>query len=310
LNTGFGCFFAEVPGSSGADPGSGGGASGLSESSDISSPEALALMGAGRGQSKRRNPLGYEGALERMRTPLRRGGASLHGVDLHGKGKGKKGSISSIFQTSVTALSFLAFGGYLLCLIMQAIRAKNGMPVMNGAALSRFVFIGRRPTAGRRRKRDSRDKDIEAERFKTKALKETARRRSTNRSVFNTLDTEHDNKHEADQMEFVRSEGDKITDVARELGSDEKQVFSIGPEEADFNQTEEEHQSDQATVETDDDFVPEDLDTVEKVSQTNVYRQDTAQIGLWPMANVDDMYSALLMIAEGYSQYHQKFHAG
>ncbi|GJQ64996.1 hypothetical protein Trydic_g7158 [Trypoxylus dichotomus] len=36
-----------------------------------------------------------------------------------------KGSIQSIFQISVTALAFLAFGGYLVCLITQAINGKN-----------------------------------------------------------------------------------------------------------------------------------------------------------------------------------------
>lgn len=117
-------------------------------------------MGGG-GQTKRVNPLTYNGGLGRVRTPLRRGGGFVYGgLDLHGKKKGKKGSISSIFQTSVTALAFLAFGGYVMCLIVQAIRAKNnGLAMMNGAALhgnlSRFVFLGRRPGYGKRRKRDS-----------------------------------------------------------------------------------------------------------------------------------------------------------
>ncbi|KAK5643670.1 hypothetical protein RI129_007515 [Pyrocoelia pectoralis] len=46
-----------------------------------------------------------------------------HGHDDYGE-KDKKDT-STIFQFSVTALSFVAFGGYLLCLIVQAIRAKN-----------------------------------------------------------------------------------------------------------------------------------------------------------------------------------------
>ncbi|KAI4462815.1 hypothetical protein MML48_4g00006127 [Holotrichia oblita] len=37
-----------------------------------------------------------------------------------------KGSIQSIFQISVTALAFLAFGGYLVCLVTQAINGKDG----------------------------------------------------------------------------------------------------------------------------------------------------------------------------------------
>ena len=42
------------------------------------------------------------------------------------KGKKKKGDIGSVFQLSVTFLAFLAFGGYLLCLIVQAV--KGGGP--------------------------------------------------------------------------------------------------------------------------------------------------------------------------------------
>lgn len=40
--------------------------------------------------------------------------------------KGKDTKISKIFQLSVTALSFLAFGGYLLTLIITAIRQNAG----------------------------------------------------------------------------------------------------------------------------------------------------------------------------------------
>jgi hypothetical protein len=255
-----------------------------------------------------------------MRTSLRRGGGSLYGVDLHGKGKGKKGSISNIFQTSVTALSFLAFGGYLLCLIVQAIRAKNsGMAMMNGAALhanlSRFVFVGRRPTPGKRRKRDTRDEEMNAEGLKRKMPEGAASRGSKNRS-FSDISTaqygyKHDDKpREGDEMELVASEVETMTDLGKKFGSDDKQEFSAGPEKATFNQTEVEHESDEGTVETSEDHVSEDLDTAGKVHQANVYREDVVQLGLWPMANVDDMYSALLMIAEGYSQYHQKFHTG
>ncbi|KAF5302166.1 hypothetical protein FQR65_LT08589 [Abscondita terminalis] len=47
------------------------------------------------------------------------------GYEHHHDKYGHKKDTSSIFQKSVTALSFVAFGGYLLCLIIQAIRAKN-----------------------------------------------------------------------------------------------------------------------------------------------------------------------------------------
>lgn len=53
------------------------------------------------------------------RKPLRRYGE-------HYEEKGKESKISKIFQLAVTALSFLAFGGYLLTLIITAIR-RNSM---------------------------------------------------------------------------------------------------------------------------------------------------------------------------------------
>lgn len=44
----------------------------------------------------------------------------------HYEEKGKDTKISRIFQLAVTALSFLAFGGYLLTLIITAIRRSSG----------------------------------------------------------------------------------------------------------------------------------------------------------------------------------------
>lgn len=44
--------------------------------------------------------------------------------DKGGKKKGK-GDIGSIFQISVTFLAFLAFGGYLLCLILQGVKGEQ-----------------------------------------------------------------------------------------------------------------------------------------------------------------------------------------
>ncbi|KAG6801226.1 hypothetical protein HZU73_03347 [Apis mellifera caucasica] len=52
------------------------------------------------------------------RKPMRR-------YEDHYEEKGKDTKISKIFQLSVTALSFLAFGGYLLCLIITGIRQGN-----------------------------------------------------------------------------------------------------------------------------------------------------------------------------------------
>ncbi|XP_066603231.1 uncharacterized protein [Prorops nasuta] len=54
------------------------------------------------------------------KRPMRR-----HGE--HHEGKGHDTKISKIFQLAVTALSFLAFGGYLLTLIITAIRRNSNM---------------------------------------------------------------------------------------------------------------------------------------------------------------------------------------
>lgn len=41
------------------------------------------------------------------------------------KGSEETGKIQKLFQFSITALAFLAFGGYLLCMIVQAIKSKG-----------------------------------------------------------------------------------------------------------------------------------------------------------------------------------------
>ncbi|XP_055694386.1 uncharacterized protein LOC129796457 [Lutzomyia longipalpis] len=69
----------------------------------------------------------------------------------------KPSKVQKIFQLSVTALAFLAFGGYLLCMIVQAIKSKGttyyhpAMMPMNGAAATSIKK--KRPSFGRRRKR-------------------------------------------------------------------------------------------------------------------------------------------------------------
>lgn len=45
------------------------------------------------------------------------------------KDSGESGKIQKLFQFSVTALAFLAFGGYLLCMIVQAIKSKGSSTV-------------------------------------------------------------------------------------------------------------------------------------------------------------------------------------
>jgi hypothetical protein len=285
-----------------------------------STPQAHALV-AGGGQTKRINPLMYNGG--RMRTPLRRGGGFLYGVDLHGKKKGKKGSMSTIFQTSVTALAFLAFGGYLMCLIVQAIRAKNnGLAMMNGAALhanlSRYVFLGRRPTFGKRRKRDSKEKDKPAGHLKSKAPEETQRK--TELTLRESIDErvpkasivqygeEPDNQPRVtDEMDLAEIEEKNNTVLMKTFSSNATQESSEGPEEAEFNQTDTANHSDETTLETSEEDESE-TDNTKYMQQTHIYHEDEMELGHWPLANADDMYRALVMISEGYSLYHQTFH--
>ncbi|KAL6264158.1 hypothetical protein P5V15_004237 [Pogonomyrmex californicus] len=67
-------------------------------------------------------------ALKRSsKKPIRR-------YEEHYDEKGKDTKISKIFQLAITALSFLAFGGYLLTLIITAIR-RNSSPNGNGNVL-------------------------------------------------------------------------------------------------------------------------------------------------------------------------------
>lgn len=78
--------------------------------------------------------------------------------------KGSYSKISNIFTMSVTTLAFLAFGGYLLCLIVHAIKQKQMyLPATTVQPATFFVSAGikKRPQAqfasyGRRR-RENRD---------------------------------------------------------------------------------------------------------------------------------------------------------
>lgn len=279
-------------------------------------------MGVGGGKTKRINPLILKGVQGRVKTPLRRGG-NIHAL-MHGKGKGKKGSISTIFQTSVTALSFLAFGGYLMCLIVQAMRAKNAsMPMtMNGAAMqsntSKFVFLGRRPSFGRRRKRDSTKTGNSTKYFQNNTLEETTRdvdkftrRRLTEEIVPNALAIQHDKKlniqsHVTDGSNMAGMEA-MTTIVTENYGSDDRQS-SESPEGTEFAQMEWRDQSDEETVETSEDDGYTETDNTEDTEQARVYHEDEVEFTHWPLASVDDMYRALVMISEGYSLYHQTFH--
>ncbi|XP_013191478.1 uncharacterized protein LOC106135662 [Amyelois transitella] len=59
----------------------------------------------------------------------------------------KESKISNIFSMSVTTLAFLAFGGYLLCLIVQAVKAKEQYAAAAGSQTTLVVnsAIKKRP---------------------------------------------------------------------------------------------------------------------------------------------------------------------
>lgn len=78
--------------------------------------------------------------------------------------KGSYSKISNIFSMSVTTLAFLAFGGYLLCLIVHAIKQKQMyLPATTVQPTTFFVSAGikKRPqaqfTAYGRKRRENRD---------------------------------------------------------------------------------------------------------------------------------------------------------
>ncbi|XP_037039099.1 uncharacterized protein LOC119076440 [Bradysia coprophila] len=75
----------------------------------------------------------------------------------------KPGKIQKIFQLSVTALAFLAFGGYLLCMIVQAIKSKGTTYFHSNASMPMMVATSGKITAAkgsyyRKRKRPLRTK--------------------------------------------------------------------------------------------------------------------------------------------------------
>ncbi|XP_046968253.1 uncharacterized protein LOC124535897 [Vanessa cardui] len=84
--------------------------------------------------------------------------------------KGGYSKISNIFSISVTTLAFLAFGGYLLCLIVQAVKSKQNT-IVTTPAPTLFVNAGiKRPQTtfssyGRRRRarRGLQDLDVPPE---------------------------------------------------------------------------------------------------------------------------------------------------
>lgn len=102
-------------------------------------PEALALQG-----NRKYTDRGGSG-----------GGYHVHYEENNSKKSGKK-SVQSIFQASVTALAFLAFGGYLLCLLIQAVKSKTTIMTMTTTTTTEATAAFFRPRPTRKRKRPTR----------------------------------------------------------------------------------------------------------------------------------------------------------
>uniref|UniRef100_A0A182IP27 Uncharacterized protein n=1 Tax=Anopheles atroparvus TaxID=41427 RepID=A0A182IP27_ANOAO len=66
----------------------------------------------------------------------------------------KPSKVQTIFQISITGLAFLAFAGYLLCMIVQAIKSKGTTyyhPTISGTATLSSTIKKRRPFKRRKR---------------------------------------------------------------------------------------------------------------------------------------------------------------
>lgn len=87
--------------------------------------------------------------------------------------KGGKKEMKNFFQLAVTALAFLAFGGYLLCLIVQAIKSKQMDQMTQMANMQMMAAILRRQIA---RKRTSRPRKTKPTRITKNGGKKRPRR--------------------------------------------------------------------------------------------------------------------------------------
>lgn len=59
--------------------------------------------------------------------------------DSYEKEDDKSSGIQKIFQISVTTLAFLAFGAYLLCLLIQAVKGKNDNQTQMAQAMATYL---------------------------------------------------------------------------------------------------------------------------------------------------------------------------
>ncbi|XP_044749499.1 uncharacterized protein LOC123310156 [Coccinella septempunctata] len=96
----------------------------------------------------------------RLKNPSRGGYEHEHEhyeYDEHDHKKGGK-DVKNFFQLAVTALAFLAFGGYLLCLIVQAIKSKHMDQMTQMANMQMMAAILKKQIARKRTSRPRRTK--------------------------------------------------------------------------------------------------------------------------------------------------------
>ncbi|XP_066902265.1 uncharacterized protein [Halyomorpha halys] len=96
-------------------------------------------------------PYRTEADRRRVNGPTRRGDPWAH------EKEGKDKDVSSIFQSTVTILSFLAFGGYLLCLLCQSLKNTpvNQIPITVMPSVAPATIISGKKRRKRRSPEDS-----------------------------------------------------------------------------------------------------------------------------------------------------------
>ncbi|KAL7743767.1 hypothetical protein ACLKA6_016826 [Drosophila palustris] len=118
------------------------------ESSPHHVPQRMALMAADRGMSE-------SGPSQPWHS------SGDHHVSSWTESEEKPSKLQTLFQISITSLAFLSFGGYLLCLIVQAIKSKGTTyfhPVATATTTSNNGNV-KRIKIYRRSKRSSTDKN-------------------------------------------------------------------------------------------------------------------------------------------------------
>uniref|UniRef100_A0A182SCU3 Uncharacterized protein n=1 Tax=Anopheles maculatus TaxID=74869 RepID=A0A182SCU3_9DIPT len=101
-------------------------------------------QGDSSGQNERRNM--FAAQLKMQSTADRRSSVEPW--------NSKPSKVQTIFQISITGLAFLAFAGYLLCMIVQAIKSKGTTyyhPTITGSATLASVIKKRKPFMRRKR---------------------------------------------------------------------------------------------------------------------------------------------------------------